>query len=72
MKYSVDKLKQKYAENNQIKHTTNDKQKHIDIESNIGANAYTDSEYIVLMKELDNLYSAVDSLSLTEKFISGE
>ena len=34
--------------------------------------AYTDSEYLNAIKDVENLFSLVDDLSVTERFLKGD
>lgn len=71
MKYNIKKLQNKYAnldktpKENLTKHTP-------DTISNYSPTAYTDNDYLSLVRELNQLYDVVDSLTLTEKFILGD
>ena len=71
MKYNVNKLSNEYA-----KIDKSPKEKHskntTDTISNSQLYAYTDNDYLSLMRELNQLYDVVDSLTLTEKFILGD
>lgn len=71
MKYNVNKLAKEYSKNGTTpkdKHTKNT----ADTISNSQRSAYTDNDYLSLMRELNQLYDVVDSLTITEKFILGD
>ena len=71
MKYNIKKLQNEFA--NSGKTPKEDMPKYTpDAISNSSLTAYTDNDYLSLMRELNQLYDVVDSLTLTEKFLLGD